>query len=94
MIDRVKNAIEERSVLTVVLAALLAGSGSSLGIQALSDPRPDPWTGTDARESHRLMEESWHEDLEAVNKRLERIEIRMDLRFDRLQDMIRNHDEQ
>ena len=40
-----------------------------------------------------MMEQSWHEDLETMNKRLERIEIRMDLRFDRLQDLIREHDD-
>lgn len=75
-----------------LLAAVLAGGTGSAGWSMLSDPRPDPWTGTDAREAHRMMEQSWHEDLETMNKRLERIEIRMDLRFDRLQDLIREHD--
>ena len=58
--------MDEIKVPALVVMAVLAGSGSSLGINLLSDPRPDPWTGSDARTSHNAMREEWHDDLDRV----------------------------
>ena len=71
-----------------LLAAALAGGGSSVGLNMLNDPRPDPWTGTDAREAHRSMEHDWTERHNRLEGRIDELQRRMDLRFDRLQNII------
>lgn len=81
-----------KTPIILVLAALMGG-GASLGQSLLIDQRPDPWTGTQALEAHRAMREEYKGEADRIYKALQRLETRMDLRFDRLQDIIREHDE-
>ena len=52
---RNRLARDVNSRLTAALLAVLLGGGGAAGYLNLNPPRPDPWTGTQAREAHAAL---------------------------------------
>jgi len=45
------------STAVLLLLAVLGGSGTNLATRVISPPRDDPWTGTQAKASHDILNE-------------------------------------
>lgn len=58
----------------VMLAAVLAGAGGNLGFGVLNDPRPDPFTGTNARVMKEEILQRSKEGDQELARRLGRLE--------------------
>jgi hypothetical protein len=56
----------------VLVFAALAGTGGAAGYQIVVPPRPDPWTSSEAAESHELMMREWRLDLRDVEAGIRR----------------------
>jgi len=76
------NNEEEKPVnklLALVAAVILGGAGGSLGSRVAHDPRPDPFTGTDARVMQAdILRQSKDSDTE-LQRRLGRLESRIQI---------------
>lgn len=69
-----------RNYVLLAFVAFLGGGGGTVASQVINPPRPDPWTGTQAREAHRLIERR----IEVVEFHHSRIEERLDVITERL----------
>ena len=76
-------------LIAVVILSVLAGITGIAGLGNLapgavqSVARPDPWTGTDARNSHKElkaeMKQHIHDEINRVNARLGRLESQLNI---------------
>ena len=89
------RTVNRRSILTSAGASVLA----AIIWWAFVNPRPDPWTGTQAREKHREQDTEIHsvrEDLESAERALWELQIRfanLSKRYDSLEITVRDHHE-
>lgn len=68
------NTQDRNKFYAVLLAAVLAGAGGNLGFGVLNDPRPDPFTGSNARDMKAEILQRCKEDDQDIARRLGRLE--------------------
>ena len=89
------RVINRRSIITSAGASVLA----AVIWWSFSNPRPDPWTGTDAREKHRAQDaaiSAVRDDMEAAERALWTLQIQhanLSKRYDALEIAVRKHHE-
>lgn len=65
---RILGTLENKAVM-LIMAALLGISGNQILLQAKPGVvRPDPWTGTNAKDAHEAMKKAWREDVAELER--------------------------
>lgn len=61
-------------IIYALIAVILGGSGAA-GVRAIDPPRPDPWTGTEARAAHKEIRDDLHQHIVLVESELAEFKI-------------------
>ena len=71
----ISSALKDRIILA--LFAAVVGSGGAASYMGIKNPRPDPWTGSEARQAHNQIREYLHQEIRALRAEIKSVDAKL-----------------